>query len=71
MTKAIKSLIDYGFKEFGLNWIEDSVAVENKKSRVLPERLGFTEEGKLRQAEWLYDHYEDHVIYRLLADEWK
>jgi ribosomal-protein-serine acetyltransferase len=71
MTRSFKVLIDYGFKELGLNRIEVSVAVENNKSRTLPERLGFTEEGKLRQAEWLYDHYVDHVIYGLLAEEWK
>jgi ribosomal-protein-serine acetyltransferase len=71
MTRAFKALIDYGFKELGLNRIEVSVATENKKSRALPERFGFTEEGKLRQAEWLYDHYVDHVIYGLLAGEWK
>ncbi|HDR7601785.1 TPA: GNAT family N-acetyltransferase [Bacillus mycoides] len=71
MTKALKTLIDYGFKELALNKIEISVAVENKKSRALPERFGFVEEGKLRQAEWLYDHYVDHVIYGLLAAEWK
>ncbi|QUG87204.1 GNAT family N-acetyltransferase [Bacillus nitratireducens] len=71
MTKSLKALIDYGFKELELNKIEVSVAVENKKSRALPERFGFVEEGKLRQAEWLYDHYVDHVIYGLLAAEWK
>ncbi len=71
MTKAFKTLIDYGFKELGLNRIEVSVAVENKKSRALPEQFGFIKEGKLRQAEWLYDHYVDHYIYGLLAEEWK
>ncbi|BCC13986.1 ribosomal-protein-serine acetyltransferase [Bacillus cereus] len=71
MTKAFKTLIDYGFKELGLNRIEVSVAVENKKSRALPEGFGFVEEGKVRQAERLYDHYVDHVIYGLLATEWK
>ncbi|WP_407271169.1 GNAT family N-acetyltransferase [Radiobacillus sp. PE A8.2] len=70
MSKAFESLINYGFKELNLNRIEVSVAVENAKSRALPERFGFTEEGTIRQAEWLYDHFVDHVIYGLLADEW-
>lgn len=70
MTKAFKAFINYGFKELRLNRIEVRVAVENKKSRALPERLGFTEEGRVRQAEWLYDHYVDHIIYGLLAEEW-
>lgn len=70
MTKVFQSLIEYGFKELGLNKIQVRAAVENKKSRALPERFGFVEEGKLRQAEWLYDHYVDHVVYGLLAEEW-
>ncbi|NIM51091.1 MAG: GNAT family N-acetyltransferase, partial [Gemmatimonadales bacterium] len=24
----------------------------------------------LRQAEWLYDHFVDHVVYAMLASEW-
>jgi ribosomal-protein-serine acetyltransferase len=24
----------------------------------------------VRQAEWLYDHFVDHVIYGMLASEW-
>lgn len=66
MTKALQALIDYGFKELGLHKIEIRVATENKKSRALPERFGFVEEGKIKQAEWLYDHYVDHVVYGLL-----
>ncbi|MFF2591619.1 GNAT family N-acetyltransferase [Peribacillus butanolivorans] len=71
MTKAIKTFIDYGFRELGLNRIEVSIAVENKRSRALAERQGFIEEGRLRQAEWLYEHYVDHIIYAKLAEEWE
>ncbi|MGG0849133.1 GNAT family N-acetyltransferase [Peribacillus simplex] len=38
MTKAFKTFIDYGFRELGLNPIEVSIAVENKKSRALAEQ---------------------------------
>ena len=71
MSRALKAVIDYGFKELGLNRIEVCVATENEKSRALPERFGFTEEGILRQAEWLYDHYVDHIVYGLLREEWE
>jgi ribosomal-protein-serine acetyltransferase len=40
------------------------------KSRAIPEKLGFVQEGITRQEEWLYDHYVDHVIYGLLAKDW-
>ena len=42
-----------------------------RKSLAIPERLGFTKEGTIRAAEWLYDHYVDHVAYGMLASEWK
>ncbi|WP_226537454.1 GNAT family N-acetyltransferase [Fictibacillus halophilus] len=70
MTKACKAFIEYGFNELNLNRMEIRVAEENRKSRAIPERLGFTEEGRIRQAEWLYDHYVDHIVYGLLAEEW-
>lgn len=70
MTKVVQALMDIGFKEFRLNKIEIRAATENVKSRKIPERLGFTEEGILRQVEWLYDHYVDHVVYGMLKDEW-
>ncbi|MCL2610568.1 MAG: GNAT family N-acetyltransferase [Defluviitaleaceae bacterium] len=71
MTKSLRVLLSYGFKELNLNKIEIKVATENKKSIVLPEKFGFTKEGVSRQAQWLYDHYVDHVCYGLLAEEWK
>lgn len=70
MTKVAKALTDYAFKELNLSKVEIRVALENKKSRSIPERLNFVNEGCIRQAEWLYDHYVDHVIYGMLEEEW-
>jgi len=71
MTNACRVLVDYAFNEFGLNRVEIRCAVENKKSRAIPERLGFKQEGVIRQAEWLYDRFVDHVVYGMLAGEWQ
>ena len=70
MTKACRALVEYAFEDWHLNRIEIRCAVGNLKSRAIPERLGFKKEGLLREAEWLYDHYVDHVVYGMLADEW-
>ena len=70
MTQSCKAIIDYIFYELKLNRVEIRAAVYNKKSRSIPERLGFTQEGIIRQAEWLYDHYVDHVVYGILAEEY-
>lgn len=71
MSRALETIIEYGFRDLKLNKIEIRVATENVKSRALPERLGFREEGVIRDAEWLYDRYVDHVVYGLLQDEWR
>lgn len=59
-----------GLKAIGLNKIEIHCAVNNKKSRAIPERLGFRYEATLRECEWLYDHYVDHAIYSMLVSEY-
>ncbi len=70
MTKSVSAFVNYAFAELKLNRVEIRAAVENKKSRAIPERLNFVEEGNIRQAEWLYDHYVDHVVYGMLAEDW-
>lgn len=70
MTKSVKAFVDYALNDLKLNRVEIRTAVENKKSRAIPERLGFTEEGCIRQAEWLYDYYVDHIVYGMLKKDW-
>ena len=70
MTKALERYIEYAFNNIGLNKIEIQVATENFKSKALPKKLGFKEEGTIRDAEWLNDKYVDHIIYGLLKSEW-
>lgn len=71
MTRVAKALTDYAFRELHLNKVEIRAAVSNKKSRRIPEKLGFVQEGIIREAEWLYDHFVDHVVYGMLAREWE
>lgn len=71
MTAACRAYIDHAFGELGLNRVEIRAAVENRKSRAVAERLGFTQEGVVRDAEWLYGRFVDHAIYGLLAREWR
>lgn len=70
MTQVCSELVDYAFDTLTLNKVDIRAADKNRKSRAIPERLGFVKEGQIRQAEWLYDHYVDHVVYGMLKDEW-
>ncbi|MNJ40026.1 putative ribosomal N-acetyltransferase YdaF [compost metagenome] len=71
MTSSCKAVINYVFHELSLNRVEIRAAVQNSKSRAIPERLNFCNEGIIRQAEWLYDHYVDYVVYGMLKEDWK
>jgi len=71
MTRSCSALIDLAFNELGLNRVEISCALENRRCRLVAERLGFGQEGISRQSEWLYDHFVDTVSYSMLASEWK
>lgn len=71
MTRCVRTLVDYAFQVLGLHRIEIPCAVGNHASCGIPQRLGFTHEGVLRSAEWLYDHYVDLNMYALLAQEWQ
>jgi ribosomal-protein-serine acetyltransferase len=44
--------------------------VGNARSRAIPERLGFREEGTLREVERVGDRWLDGVIYSMLAADW-
>ena len=70
VTASCGALIEHAFNDLRLNRIEIRCAVDNQKSRAIPVRLCFKEEGLLREAEWLYDHFVDHVVYAMLVKEW-
>ena len=71
MTRASVVFINYAFDGMRLNRVQINCAEENVKSRAIPERLGFKTEGVFRKFAWLHDHFEDLVVYSMLAEDWK
>jgi ribosomal-protein-serine acetyltransferase len=70
MTEAVRAYVDYGFATLKLNRIAIRAAVENARSRAIPQRLGFREEGVLRGIERIGDRTLDGVVYAMLAADW-
>lgn len=70
-TRAAARAIRYLFDEADLNRIEMQCGVENRRSRAVPERLGFTLEGTRRASHRIGDRFLDHCVYGLLAQEWR
>jgi hypothetical protein len=51
--------------------VEIRAGVLNTRSRAIPERLGFREDGVLPSAERIGTRVIDHAVYVMTAREWK
>jgi ribosomal-protein-serine acetyltransferase len=72
MTRCCRALIAIAFSRYGQKSIVINAGTGNKPSRAVAERLGFKNDGVLRQygvdaAGGLHDF----AVYSLLRDEWK
>jgi ribosomal-protein-serine acetyltransferase len=67
ITAAVRLLVDHALTTWQLNRVEIVVATENRRSRAIPERLGFREEGTLRQYQLVDGRYLDCLVYSMLA----
>ncbi|MGE3951358.1 MAG: GNAT family N-acetyltransferase [Pyrinomonadaceae bacterium] len=70
VTAACRCLIDFAFNDLEFNRIEIRCSALNHRSSAIPKRLGFVEEGLLRQAVLRSGTFHDYKIYGLLASEW-
>ncbi len=70
VTRGCRRFIDYLFEQTKLNRVEIRCATENHRSRAIAKRLGFKEEGTLRQVQVFDGRLLDHAVYGMLAAEW-
>ena len=69
VTKSCKKIIEFCFNTLNLNRIEIKCGTENKKSQTVPQRLNFTKEGTLRQAELVHGKFIDLCLYSLCTND--
>lgn len=71
MFEAVSALIDFGFAQLNLNRIEADIDPRNTASGKSLEKLGFVEEGFLRERWIVGDEVSDSALYGLLARDWR
>jgi len=71
VTQACRAMVRHAFEVLQAHKVVISCAIDNLRSRAVAERLGFVQEGILRQIGRLRDRYVDVVFYGLLVDEWR
>jgi ribosomal-protein-serine acetyltransferase len=70
MSRAVTVLTDHAFGPLALNRLEIRCVVENTRSRAVAERLGYRQEGILREAYLLHGRFRDIALYAMTAGEW-
>ena len=71
MSEAIRVALAHGFENMQLNRVDAIVYSENTPSVRLLERLGFQEEGTLRDYYHWAGQFHDHSLFSLLRREWQ
>jgi ribosomal-protein-alanine N-acetyltransferase len=66
MTEALTAMIQFGFDHIHLHRIEAQVASPNLASARLLEKLGFQEEGRLRDRQYVNHQYVDERVFALI-----
>jgi ribosomal-protein-serine acetyltransferase len=69
ITRSCKTLLDFCLDKLQLNRIEIKCGTGNAKSQAIPRRLHFTEEGILRQAEYINGQFIDLKLYSFLDSD--
>jgi len=70
VTRAAAAMLDQAFGPLGLDRVSLHTDPANERSRAVARRLGFVEEGLLRQGTAFPDERRDELVYGLLAQEW-
>jgi ribosomal-protein-serine acetyltransferase len=70
ITDACRALVTRAFTEWKLNRVEIRCVTGNERSAAVPRRLGFTEEGILREAFLIRDAYHDLRLFAMIARDW-
>ncbi|GAA6614965.1 GNAT family N-acetyltransferase [Scytonema sp. NUACC26] len=71
MTEALQAIIKWGFQELDINRIEAMVLIENIASIRLLEKMGFLEEGLLREYGFWKGQFHDLKLFSLLRKEYR
>lgn len=70
MTRAVGAIVDVLLVSCGFNRVVIEIGVGNSASMAIPLRLGFREEGKSIERQWMYDRWVDSLQYAITAREW-
>lgn len=69
MTEALVAILGFGFTRMGLHSVEAQIDPPNLRSRRVLERLGFQQDGLLRENYFFAGRFTDTAVFTLLRRE--
>lgn len=69
-SESVRLLCEYGFRTRGLHRLEIDTLATNAGMRAVAQRIGFREEGCLRERHYMGSGQGDVIMYGLLRSEW-
>jgi len=67
MAEALHAILTFGFSRMGLHSVEAQIDPANRRSQEVLQRVGFQQDGLLRENFYYADRYSDTAVFTLLA----
>ncbi len=71
VTRSAAAMLEYLFDTMRLHRVVIQCGVSNRRSCAIPERLGFTKEGVLRNTQLVGDRWVDLAVWSMLEEDWR
>jgi RimJ/RimL family protein N-acetyltransferase len=68
---AVRTLVDYAFEHLNMNKVALRVRADDPRALGAYLKVGFVEEGRLRQHDWVGGAYHDSLVMSVLQEDWK
>ena len=68
--EALRLLVDYAFKNHNMHRVGLEVLADEPRAVNCYRKVGFVEEGRLRQRDWANGEYHDVMVMSILDEEW-
>jgi RimJ/RimL family protein N-acetyltransferase len=68
---AVRTLVDYAFTHLHLHRVALQVLADDARAVGAYRKVGFVEEGRLRQQAWVGGRLEDELLMAVLREDWK
>jgi RimJ/RimL family protein N-acetyltransferase len=68
---AVRTLVDYAFTHLNMNRVALQVLADDARAVGAYRKVGFVEEGRLRQHAWVRGRFEDELLMAVVREDWE